>query len=72
MPESTGLAECGATPAWRVSANDIAATGSPHEFVRTLHVQLQPASNRMMLRHPKHGEALRPDDGGSIPALNRG
>ena len=41
MPESTEMAECGATPAWRVSANDIAATGSPHEFVRTLHVKLR-------------------------------
>ncbi len=38
MPESTELAERRATPAWRVSANDIAVRRSPHEFVRTPHV----------------------------------
>ena len=38
MPESTGLAECGATPAWRVPANDVAVTSSSHQFVRTPHL----------------------------------
>ena len=40
MPESTGLAERRATPAWGVSANDIAATGSYHEVIRTPHVHI--------------------------------